>query len=42
MQALNTAYDLVASNVGKAAQNYTDADDTTQSAAGAVGSEASS
>jgi uncharacterized protein YukE len=42
MQALNTAYDLVAGNVGKAAQNYTDADDTTQSAAGAVGSEASS
>src|SRR3984885_4878666 len=34
MQALNTAYDLVASNVGKAAQNYTDADDTTRSAAG--------
>lgn len=42
MQALNTAYDLVANNVGRAAQNYKDADDTTQSAAGSVGSEASS
>jgi uncharacterized protein YukE len=42
MQALATAYDLVAGNVGKAAQNYTDADDTTQSAASTVGSEASS
>jgi uncharacterized protein YukE len=42
MQALNTAYDMVATNVGKAAQNYTDADDTTQSAASTVGSEASS
>ena len=41
MQALNTAYDMVATNVGKAAQNYTDADDTTQSAASTVGSEAS-
>lgn len=42
MQALSTAYDLVANNVGRAAQNYKDADDTTQSAAGTVGSEAAS
>jgi hypothetical protein len=42
MQALSSAYDLVANNVGRAAQNYTDADDTTQSAAGTVGSEAAS
>jgi uncharacterized protein YukE len=42
MQALNTAYDQVANNVGKAAQNYADADATTQSAASTVGSEASS
>jgi uncharacterized protein YukE len=42
MQALNTAYDLVANNVGRAALNYTDADDTTASAASAVGSEAAS
>lgn len=42
MQALNSAYDLVANNVGRAAQNYSDADATTQSAASAVGSEASS
>ncbi len=42
MQALNTAYDLVASNVGRAALNYTDADATTASAASAVGSEAAS
>lgn len=40
MQALNTAYDLVATNVGKAAQNYSDADATTASAASTVGSEA--
>jgi hypothetical protein len=42
MQALNAAYDLVATNVGRAAQNYTDADATTQSAASTVGSEAAS
>jgi hypothetical protein len=42
MQALNTAYDLVATNVGRAARNYTDADATTQSAASTVGSEAAS
>ncbi len=41
MQALNSAYDQVASNVGRAAQNYSDADATTASAAGRVGSEAS-
>jgi uncharacterized protein YukE len=41
MQALNTAYDTVAGNVGKAAQNYSDADATTASAASRVGSEAS-
>jgi hypothetical protein len=40
MQALNTAYDLVGSSVGKAAQIYSDADDTTASAASMVGSEA--
>jgi hypothetical protein len=40
MQALNGAYDLVASNVGRAAQNYSDADATTASAASRVGSEA--
>jgi hypothetical protein len=40
MQALNSAYDLVAGNVGKAAQNYRDADASTQSAASRVGSEA--
>jgi uncharacterized protein YukE len=42
MQALNSAYDLVASNVGWAAQNYSDADATTASAASRVASEASS
>ena len=42
IQALNTAYDMVAGNVGKAAQNYSDADATTASAASRVGSEASS
>jgi uncharacterized protein YukE len=42
MQALNTAYDMVAGNVGKAAANYSDADATTASAASRVGSEASS
>jgi uncharacterized protein YukE len=40
MQALNKAYDLVASSVGKAAQNYSDADATTASAASRVSSEA--
>jgi hypothetical protein len=40
MQALNKAYDLVASSVGKAAQNYSDADATTASAASQVSSEA--
>jgi hypothetical protein len=40
MQALNKAYDLVASGVGKAAQNYGDADATTESAASQVSSEA--
>jgi len=40
MQALNKAYDLVATAVGKAAQNYSDADATTASAASRVGSEA--
>jgi uncharacterized protein YukE len=39
MQALNNAYDMVASSVGKAAQNYSDADATTASAASRVGSE---
>lgn len=42
IQALNTAYEMVAGNVGKAAQNYSDADATTASAASRVGSEASS
>lgn len=40
MQALNKAYDMVASSVGKAAQNYSDADATTASAASRVSSEA--
>jgi uncharacterized protein YukE len=40
IQALNTAYDMVATNVGKAALNYTDADDATQSSASRVGAEA--
>jgi hypothetical protein len=40
MQALNQAYDMVATAVGKAAQNYSDADATTASAASAVSSEA--
>ena len=40
IQALNSAYDMVATNVGKAALNYTDADDATQSAARRVGAEA--
>jgi uncharacterized protein YukE len=40
MQALNAAYDLVAGNVGKAAQNYSDADATSASAASKIGSEA--
>lgn len=40
MQALNNAYEMVASSVGKAAQNYSDADATTASAASRVGSEA--
>jgi uncharacterized protein YukE len=40
IQALNSAYDMVATNVGKAALNYTDADDATQSAASKVGAEA--
>jgi len=39
MQALNNAYDMVASAVGKAAQNYGDADATTASAASRVSSE---
>jgi len=42
MQALSTAYDLVANNVGRAAENYNDADATTQIAASTVGSEAAS
>lgn len=42
MQALSTAYDLVANNVGRAAQNYSDADATTESSASTVGSEATS
>jgi uncharacterized protein YukE len=41
IQALNSAYDMVAGNVGKAAQNYSDADATTASAASKVGAEAS-
>jgi uncharacterized protein YukE len=40
MQALNSAYDMVATNVGRAAQNYSDADATTAAAASQVGSEA--
>jgi hypothetical protein len=40
MQALNNAYDMVATSVGRAAQNYSDADETTASAASRVGSEA--
>jgi uncharacterized protein YukE len=40
MQALNQAYDMVATSVGKAAQNYGDADATTASAASRIGSEA--
>jgi uncharacterized protein YukE len=40
MQALNKAYDMVATSVGKAAQNYSDADATTASAASRVSSEA--
>ena len=40
MQALSKAYDMVATSVGKAAQNYGDADATTASAAARVGSEA--
>jgi hypothetical protein len=40
MQALNSAYDMVATSVGKAAQNYSDADDATASAANSIGSEA--
>jgi uncharacterized protein YukE len=40
--ALNSAYEMVATNVGKAAQNYSDADATTASAASRVGSEATS
>jgi uncharacterized protein YukE len=40
MQALNKAYDMVATSVGKAAQNYGDADATTASAASRVSSEA--
>jgi hypothetical protein len=40
MQALNTAYELVAASVGKAAQNYGDADATTATAASRVSSEA--
>jgi uncharacterized protein YukE len=40
MQALNKAYDMVAGAVGKAAQNYGDADATTASAASQVSSEA--
>lgn len=41
MSALNSAYDMVATNVGKAATNYTDADAATQSAASKVGADAS-
>jgi hypothetical protein len=41
MQALNNSYDLVATGVGKAAQNYSDADATTASVASQVGSAAS-
>jgi len=41
MQALSSAYDQVASNVGRAAQNYSDADATTASSASRVRSEAS-
>jgi uncharacterized protein YukE len=40
MQALNNAYEMVATSVGKAAQNYSDADATTASAASRIGSEA--
>jgi uncharacterized protein YukE len=40
MQALNNAYEMVATSVGKAAQNYNDADATTESAASRVSSEA--
>jgi uncharacterized protein YukE len=40
MQALNKAYDMVATSVGKAAQNYSDADATTASSASMVSSEA--
>jgi len=40
IQALNTAYDMVATNVGKAAVNYTDADEATQSSASRVGAQA--
>jgi uncharacterized protein YukE len=40
MQALNNAYEMVATSVGKAAQNYSDADATTASAASRVSSEA--
>jgi uncharacterized protein YukE len=40
MQDLNKAYDMVATSVGKAAQNYSDADATTASAASRIGSEA--
>jgi uncharacterized protein YukE len=36
MQALNKAYDMVATSVGKAAQNYSDADATTASSASMV------
>jgi uncharacterized protein YukE len=39
MQALNSAYDMVAGNVGRAAQNYSDADATTASAASQIGTE---
>jgi hypothetical protein len=40
MQALNKAYEMVATAVGKAAQNYGDADATTASSASRVSSEA--
>ena len=40
MQALNSAYDMVAGNVGRAAQNYSDADATTAAAASQIGSDA--
>jgi hypothetical protein len=40
MQALNKAYELVATGVGRAALNYSDADDTTASLASQVTSEA--